>query len=734
MRVSKLEAFFKWWAAGVMAMFFFLWMSRGLGYPREIVTDVIMQVHKKGKCSAAEVVQGRDGFVSYCDVDDVRVTYDGTSLMINGERSLFLSGSVHGPRGTPEVWDDVLSKAVEFGSNAVEIYVMWNYHEPTRGAKNYTELGLLLDACAAHGLFVNLRIGPYVCAEWDYGGIPAWVGLEYPDIQFRTSDDAWLAVMRQYATDVVTYCYDWFAGRGGPIILAQIENELTSDPEYVQWCGDLANGLEDSIPWIMCNGDSANNTINTCNGYGDDCPSFLEKNGQNGRVLVDQPALWTENEQGFQIWGETKANPVEYFWGSTAAQVAYQTLRWFARGGTHNNYYMFFGGSNHGPFAGAGITNAYAYDAPLCPNAAKHQPKFDHLANMHFALQSVAPKLFQTPANLSLDGGQAFVFDDVAFVEAVDDVLYRGVRVPAGTASLFDGSALLFNSAAVGNASKYERHDVVVVQDLDWVHALEDLRAPGARGLVEQSALTLGSPTQYAVYATTLIEPGALIIESDYSNGYVAFVDGEYQGAVDDHSHNNGPLNYTLHISKPGRLVLLSESFGFNNGMGAGTGPKKKGIVGSVFLNDKKLPDDSWTSRAGLAGIQAGRPVAVATAPATWSQAVFPTPQDLPTNADSGQGLLLDANGLGRGHFFINGIDAGRFWNIKRGDTTTPTQRFYHIPLDWLRAPGNDNTLLVFDALGSSNISAVRLLATTIARSSIPNMPDVVDSSLSCLI
>ena len=84
----------------------------------------------------------------------------------------------------------------------------------------------------------------------------------------------------------------------------------------------------------MCNGDTANNTINTCNGYGGDCTRFLEEGGQSGRILKDHPAIWTENEGGFQIWGDDPDHTSDYFWGRTARDLAYETLAWFARGGS----------------------------------------------------------------------------------------------------------------------------------------------------------------------------------------------------------------------------------------------------------------------------------------------------------------------------------------------------------------------------------------------------------------
>ena len=94
-----------------------------------------------------------------------------------------------------------------------------------------------------------------------------------------------------------------------------------------------------NVPVTMCNGETASTAINTCNG--NDCTSFLEHHGQNGRVLVDQPALWTENEGGFQTWGGAPPPGKEpYFWGRPIADQTLSVMKWFARGGSHMNYYM----------------------------------------------------------------------------------------------------------------------------------------------------------------------------------------------------------------------------------------------------------------------------------------------------------------------------------------------------------------------------------------------------------
>lgn len=101
--------------------------------------------------------------------------------------------------------------------------------------------------------------------------------------------------------------------------------------DYADWCGAIAKKLEPDVIWTMCNGLTANNTIHTCNSK-DTGAEWLENYGENGRIQVDQPPIFTEFEEGFQDWGETPEEPSDYFWGRTARDAARHALRWFARG------------------------------------------------------------------------------------------------------------------------------------------------------------------------------------------------------------------------------------------------------------------------------------------------------------------------------------------------------------------------------------------------------------------
>eukprot|EP00453_Perkinsus_chesapeaki_P003173 CAMPEP_0185915814 /NCGR_PEP_ID=MMETSP0924C-20121207/2785_1 /TAXON_ID=321610 /ORGANISM="Perkinsus chesapeaki, Strain ATCC PRA-65" /LENGTH=164 /DNA_ID=CAMNT_0028640189 /DNA_START=105 /DNA_END=596 /DNA_ORIENTATION=- len=160
------------------------------------------------------------------------------------------------------------------GLNHVQIYLFWNVHEPIPpkydpASKTYThsydlsgraDLVKFIKLAGENDLFVNVRIGPYVCAEFAFGGIPVWT-KDIPDMCF------W----RQQMADFTLFIVDLInknglsAQQGGPVIMAQIENEYNDDkPDteaYIAWCGDLAKKSGLNVPWVMCEGKSANGTL-----------------------------------------------------------------------------------------------------------------------------------------------------------------------------------------------------------------------------------------------------------------------------------------------------------------------------------------------------------------------------------------------------------------------------------------------------------------------------------------
>ncbi|KAF6163218.1 hypothetical protein GIB67_025082 [Kingdonia uniflora] len=123
----------------------------------------------KGLCFFVLLVFGN----YYCERGfAANVTYDHRALVIDGQRRLLMSGSIHYPRSTPEVWPELIRKSKEGGLDVIETYVFWNNHEPVRGEYYFEErfdLVRFVKTVQEAGLFVHLRIGPYACAEWNYG-------------------------------------------------------------------------------------------------------------------------------------------------------------------------------------------------------------------------------------------------------------------------------------------------------------------------------------------------------------------------------------------------------------------------------------------------------------------------------------------------------------------------------------------------------------------------------------
>ncbi|KAL2326174.1 hypothetical protein Fmac_025232 [Flemingia macrophylla] len=225
------------------------------------------------------------------------VTYDAHSLIINGEKCIIFSGSVHYARSTVEMWPNIIQKAKDGGLDAIESYVFWDRHEPIRreydfsGNLNFVKFFKLVQEA---GLYAILRIGPYVCAEWNYGGFPIWLH-NMPGIELRTYNPIYKNEMQIFTTKIVSMAKEakLFASQGGPIILAQIENEYgnimvdygDAGKSYIKWCAQMALAQNIGVSWIMCQQhDAPKPMINTCNGYY--CDQFQPNNPKSPKMFT----------------------------------------------------------------------------------------------------------------------------------------------------------------------------------------------------------------------------------------------------------------------------------------------------------------------------------------------------------------------------------------------------------------------------------------------------------------
>ncbi|KAK6930724.1 Glycoside hydrolase 35, catalytic domain [Dillenia turbinata] len=350
------------------------------------------------------------------------VSYDHRAIIIDGRRRMLISAEIHYPRATPEMWPDLIYKSKEGGADVIQTYIFWNGHEPVKGQYNFEgryDIIKFVKLIGSSGLYLHLRIGPYVCAEWNFGGFPVWL-RDIPGIEFRTDNKPFKEEMERFVKKIVDMMREemLFSWQGGPIIMLQIENEYGNvegsygqrGKEYVNWAAAMALGLDAGVPWVMCRqSDAPDVIINSCNGFY--CDGFKPNS-------YGKPALWTENWTGwFTAWGgRVLHRPVE--------DIAFAVARFFQHGGSFHNYYMYFGGTNFGRTSGGPLyTTSYDYDAPIDEYGLLSQPKWGHLKDLHAAVKLCEPALvaFDSPQYIMLGANQeAHVYSQNAQAEGIN--------------------------------------------------------------------------------------------------------------------------------------------------------------------------------------------------------------------------------------------------------------------------------------------------------------------------
>ena len=133
--------------------------------------------------------------------------YKGNSFYLDGEPFRIISGAMHYWRIVPEYWEDRLKKLKACGFNTLETYIAWNLHEKREGEFDFSgplDVVKYIEIAESLGLKVIVRPGPYICSEFDFGGLPSWL-LSYPDITLRCNDERYLEKVRPYYKELNTF-------------------------------------------------------------------------------------------------------------------------------------------------------------------------------------------------------------------------------------------------------------------------------------------------------------------------------------------------------------------------------------------------------------------------------------------------------------------------------------------------------------------------------------------------
>ncbi|KAI4386958.1 hypothetical protein MLD38_004831 [Melastoma candidum] len=688
------------------------------------------------------------------------VSYDSRAIVINGQRRILISGSIHYPRSTPEMWPDLIEKAKEGGVDVIQTYVFWNGHEP-EPEKYYFEdnydLVKFVKLVQQAGLYVHLRIGPYVCAEWNFGGFPVW--LKYiPGIDFRTDNEPFKYQMKKFATMIVGMMKQekLFESQGGPIIMSQIENEYgpveyeigQPGQSYTQWAANMALELGTGIPWIMCKQDDAPDPIiNTCNGFY--CDYFYPNKPY-------KPTMWTEAWTG---WYTEFGGAVPY---RPAEDMAFSVAKFIQKGGSFVNYYMYHGGTNFGRTAGGPfIATSYDYDAPLDEYGLLRQPKWGHLKDLHRAIKLCETALVSVdPVVTSLGYHQeAHVFKSnsgacAAFLANYDEMASAKVsfgdmhyHLPPWSISILpDCKHTVYNTARVGaQSSQMKMTPIPLEGGFSWLAYNEETAALSGSsfsmtGLLEQINTTR-DVSDYLWYMTDVeIDPNEQFLKSGYSpvltilsagHALHVFINGQLAGTAYG-SLEFPKLTFSQGVSLRvgvNKISLLSIAVGLPN-VGVHYETWNAGVLGPVTLsglNDgwRDLSWKNWSYRIGLEGESLSLHSLSGSSTVEWSEESF-TAQKQPLtwykttfNAPPGDApLALDMGTMSKGQIWINGRSVGRYYPAYKasgscsGCNYTGTfdekkclrgcgdasQRWYHVPRSWLYPTGN--LLVIFEEWG----------------------------------
>ena len=295
---------------------------------------------------------------------------------LDDEPFKIISGSIHYFRVVPEYWRDRLEKLRLMGCNTVETYVPWNLHEPQEGQFHFEkglDLRRFIEIAQEVGLYVILRPAPYICAEWEFGGLPYWL-LQDPKMKLRFSYPNFMAKIQRYFAQLLPQVTDLQIQAGGPIILMQVENEYGgygNDKVYLRQMAQLMrdNGVTVPLvtsdgPWhdMLDNGSIPDIALPTIN-----CGSDIKKWFQRLRAFhgTKKPLMVMEFWIGwFDAWGDEAHH-------TTSVASATKELRDILAEGSVN-IYMFHGGTNFGFTSGANYyeklapdVTSYDYDALL---------------------------------------------------------------------------------------------------------------------------------------------------------------------------------------------------------------------------------------------------------------------------------------------------------------------------------------------------------------------------------
>lgn len=574
-------------------------------------------------------------------------TIEGKQFLYNGSPVRIIGGAMHYYRIVPQYWKDRLLKLKACGFNTVETCVPWNLHEPEEGRFNFegiADITRFIELAHELGLFVIIRPSPYTCAEWEFGGFPAWL-LQHSDIQLRSSDPYYLEKVDHYYDVLMEKFRPYLCTQGGPIIAMQIENEYGSygnDKAYLEHLriGMIKRGIDvllftsDGPTDYMLQGGTLPNVLATVN-FGSRPEQAFDKLLE---YQPDKPVVCMEYWNGwFDHWGEEHHV-------RDHAEVA-EVLDRILASGASVNFYMFHGGTNFGFYNGANYSDKYeptvtSYDYHALLNEA------GDITEKYLAIREVIGKYVELP----------------------------DIPLPAP-------------------APKMSLGPIQMTEQAGLFESLDRLSQP-INSPYPVTMEKLGQDYGFILYETNI--PGPLgkskLAVQEIRDRAIVYLNGEYQGVIDRNTHDPSlqvsETDILLEIPKGGaKLSLLVENMGRINYGWKLKDPK--GITEGVRLGQQFLYD--WTIYSlPLKDLSALRFEPAPMEPD--NTLTGPRFHKATITLDRIADTFLQLEGWTKGAAYINGFNLGRYWEVG-------PQKTLYVPAPLLRE--GDNELILFELHGT---------------------------------
>ena len=607
-------------------------------------------------------------------------TIGSKTFLLNGEPFVVKAAEIHYPRIPRPYWEHRIQMCKSLGMNAVCIYIFWNIHEQQEGQFNFTDNNDIAEFCRIaqkNGMYVIVRPGPYVCAEWEMGGLPWWL-LKKKDIKLRERDPYFMERVKIFEEKVGEQLTPLTIQNGGPIIMMQVENEYGSygeDKPYVSEIRDCLRGIYGKeLELFQC-----------------DWSSNFEKNGLDDLTWTMNFGTGANIDQQFRRLGELRPNAPKMcseFWSGWfdkwGARHETRPTKDMVEGmdemlskGISFSLYMTHGGTSFGHWAGANSpgfapdVTSYDYDAPI-NEWGLATPKFWELRKM---MQKYDERGFP------LQGGRK------GGLPAVPKAPMPIITVPKFELTEFAPLMSAMTEPVKGNLKTFEE------MNMGWGTMMYSTRLPE---ITSQSELT-----------------------GEFHDFAQVFIDQKYIGKI-DRVKNEKSLTIPA-IKKGEDLIIIVEGMGRIN---FGRAIKDfKGIIGNVTLTTETddvemvltpknwanvaIPDDYETAKKVLDMVK-GVNDRVASGEVKGCVPALALTQGYEGSKKLGDLLkpgyhrgyfnlkkvgdtFLNFETWGKGQVWVNGHAMGRFWSIG------PQQTLY-VPGCWLKK--GQNEVIVLDIVG----------------------------------